>query len=68
MIGVLIQIIILLIIVGVFWWGVQQLLPLVPLPDPFRRVIYVLIVVVLVLIVLYVLLGLLNAVPGFRMF
>lgn len=61
MIGTLIGIIILLIIVGVIWWAVQQLLPLIPLPEPFARIIYVLMVVVLVLIVLYVILVLLSA-------
>jgi hypothetical protein len=62
MIGTLISIIITLIVVGVIWWAVQQLLPLIPLPEPFRRIIYVLLVVVLVLIVVYVILQLLGAV------
>lgn len=61
MIGTLIGIIILLIVVGVIWWAVQQLLPLIPLPEPFAKIIYVLMVVVLVLIVLYVILVLLSA-------
>ena len=67
-IGTLIGIIILLIVVGVVWWAIQQLLPLVPLPEPFRRIIYVLMIVILVLIVLWVILVLLGAagvsVPG----
>jgi hypothetical protein len=62
MIGTLIGIIITLIVVGVIWWAIQQLLPLIPLPEPFRRIIYVLMVVILVLIVLYVILQLLGAV------
>lgn len=62
MIGTLIGIIILLIVVGVIWWAVQQLLPLIPLPEPFRRIIYVLMVVILVLIVLYVILILLGSI------
>ena len=62
MIGTLIGIIILLIVVGVIWWAIQQLLPLIPLPEPFRRIIYVLMVVILVLIVLYVILMLLGSV------
>ena len=61
MIGTLIGIIITLIIVGVIWWAIQQLLPLIPLPEPFARIIYVLMVVVLVLIVLYIILALLGA-------
>jgi len=64
MIAALIQVIVLLIILGVIWWAIQQLLPLIPLPEPFRRVIYVLMVVVIVLIVLYVILMLLGAAGG----
>lgn len=60
MIGALIGIIVTLIIVGVLWWALQQLLPLIPLPEPFRRIIYVLMVVVLVLIVLWVILSLIG--------
>jgi len=65
MIGTLIGIIVLLIIVGVIWWAIQQLLPLIPLPEPFARIIYVLMIVVLVLIVLYVILALLGSVVTF---
>ena len=60
-IGTLIGIIIALIILGVLWWGVQQLLPLIPLPEPFVTIIRVLMTVILVLIVLYVILVLLGA-------
>jgi hypothetical protein len=60
MISALIGIIILLIVVGVVWWAIQQLLPLIPLPEPFRRIIYVLMVVVLVLIVIWIILQLLH--------
>jgi len=62
MIGTLIGIIITLIVVGVIWWAIQQLLPLIPLPEPFHRIVYVLLVVVLVLIVIYVILQLLGPV------
>ena len=62
MIGALIGIIVALIIIGVVWWAIQQLLPLIPLPQPFRQVIYVLMVLIMVLIVLWVVLGLLSAV------
>ena len=64
MIGALIQLVIALIIVGVIWWAIQQLLPLIPLPEPFRRVVYVILVVILVLIVVYVLAGLLGVAVG----
>jgi hypothetical protein len=62
MIGTLIGIIILLIVVGVIWWAIQQLLPLIPLPEPFARIINVLLIVILVLIVLYIILTLLGSV------
>jgi hypothetical protein len=62
MIGTLIGIIILLIVVGVVWWAIQQLLPLIPLPEPFARIIHVLLIVILVLIVIYVILILLGSV------
>ena len=64
MIGTLISIVITLIVVGVIWWAIQQLLPLLPLPEPFRKIIYVLLVVILVFIVLWVILTLLGAVGG----
>jgi hypothetical protein len=64
MIQTLISIIIVLIVCGVLFWAVQTLLPLIPLPEPFRRIIYVLMVVILVLIVVYVIAGLLGATVG----
>jgi len=67
-IGTLIGIIFLLIVLGVIWWAIQQLLPLIPLPEPFARIIYVLMIVILVLVVLWVILVLLGTagvhVPG----
>ena len=60
-IGTMIGVIITLVIVGVVWWAIQQLLPMIPLPEPFKRIIYVLMVVVLVLVVLWVILKLLGA-------
>jgi hypothetical protein len=62
MIGTLIGIIVLLIVVGVIWWAIQQLLPLIPLPEPFARIINVLLILILVLIVLYIILTLLSSV------
>jgi len=61
MIATLIGIIVTLIIVGVIWWAIQQLLPLIPLPEPIARIVYVLMVVILVLIVLWVILTLVGA-------
>lgn len=67
-IGTLIGIIVVLLICGVVYWAITQLLPLIPLPEPFARIIHVLMVIILVLIVLWVILVLLGAagvhVPG----
>jgi hypothetical protein len=68
MIGALIGIIFTLIILGVVWWAINRLLPLIPLPPPFHTIIRVLMTVILVLIVLWVIMVLLGAagvhVPG----
>ena len=61
MIGTLIGLIFLCVILGVIWWAVQQLLPLIPLAEPFRTIIRVLLVVILVIIVIYVIMALLGA-------
>jgi uncharacterized membrane protein YwzB len=70
MIGTLIGIIFALIILGVIWWAIQQLLPLIPIGEPFRTIIRVLMIVVLVLVVLWIIMVLLGAagirVPTFR--
>lgn len=60
MIGTLIGIIITLIVLGVIWWAITQLLPLIPLPEPFARIVHVLLVVLLVIIVVWVILTLLG--------
>ena len=64
MIGTIIGIIFALIVLGVVWWAVQQLLPLIPLAEPFRTIIRVLVTVLAVLIVLWVIAQLL-AIAGF---
>lgn len=67
-IGTLVGIIIVLIILGVIWWAITQLLPLIPLPHPFSQIIHVLLIVILVFVVLWVILVLLGSagvrVPG----
>ena len=61
MINVLISLIIYLIIVGVLYWAVTTILGVIPLPEPIKQVINVLLIVVLVLIVVF---ALLSLVPG----
>lgn len=60
MIQALISVIIYLIIAGLIWWAVSTILNVLPVPEPIKTVINVLLVVVLVLIVLYALLPLLH--------
>lgn len=54
MISTLLSIIFTLIILGVVWWGLQRLMALIPIAEPFRTIIYVLSVIVLVIIVLWI--------------
>lgn len=63
MITTLIYIIMLLVVTGVIIWGVQQLLPMVPMDARFRTIINVLITVLVVIVIVYVIAGLLGAVP-----
>ena len=62
MIGRLIGVIVVLIICGVVYWAIEQLLPLIPLPAPFAQIIRVLMILILVLIVIWVLLQILGSV------
>jgi hypothetical protein len=59
-IGALIGIIFALIVLGIVWWAIQQLLPLIPLGEPFRKIIYVLLTILMVVIVLWVIIMLLG--------
>lgn len=61
MIGTLIGLIFLIIVLGVVWWAIQQLLPLIPMGEPFRTILRVLLVLILVLIVLYIIMILLAS-------
>ena len=60
MIGTLIGIVFAVIVLGVVWWAITQLMPLIPLPPPFATIVHVLLVVILVLIVLWVIATLLG--------
>lgn len=61
MIGTLISIIFLVIVIGVIWWAIQQLLPLIPMAEPFATIVRVLMAVILVLIVIYIIWMLVQA-------
>lgn len=61
MVGILIHLVVVLLIVGVIWWAIEQLLPLVPLPSPVGQVVRVLLIVILALVIIeYALLPLLG--------
>lgn len=58
MVETLISVIIYLIIAGLIWWAVSTILGVLPVPEPIKTVINVLMIVVLCLIVVYALLPL----------
>lgn len=60
MIGTLIGLIFLCIILGVVWWGAQQLIALIPLAEPFATIVRILMIVILVIVVIYILIVLLG--------
>jgi hypothetical protein len=61
MIGALIGLLLLCLVLGLVVWAIQQLLPLIPLGEPFHTIVRVLIVLIVALIALYVILDLLSA-------
>jgi heme/copper-type cytochrome/quinol oxidase subunit 2 len=60
MIGTIIGLIFLCIILGVIWWGAQQLIALIPLGEPFATIVRILMIVILVIIIIYILIVLLG--------
>jgi len=54
MLGTLIGLIFFCIIAGVILWGLQELVKVVPLGEPFRTIIRILFVIIVVIIVIYV--------------
>ena len=53
MVGLIIQLIIALLILGIIWWAIEQLLPLIPLPAAIAQVVRVLLILLLALIILF---------------
>lgn len=60
MIGTLIGLVLLVVILGVIWWAIQKLLPLIPMGEPFRTIVYVLLVVIVAFIAIWVIITLLG--------
>ena len=61
MIGTLIGIIFTVIVLGVLFWACQTLLPLIPMAEPFRTILYVLMVLIMVFVVLWIIWQLIGA-------
>ena len=67
MIATLLHILIVLIVLGLLWWAVTKILGVLPIAEPFRTVIYVILVLIACFIVLYLLLPLLGmSMPALR--
>lgn len=60
LIGALLGLIFLLVIVGVIFWGIQQILALAPIAETFKTIINVVLIVAGVLIAVLVCIWLLN--------
>lgn len=60
MLGALVSLLIAVIILGVIFWAIQQLLPLIPLAEPFRTIVHVLVVVIGVIFVVWALLAVVD--------
>lgn len=63
MIETLITVILYLIVAGLIWWAVSTIIAVIPIPEPIKTVVNVLMIVVLVLIVIYALLPLIPHGP-----
>ncbi len=64
MVESLIGLFVYLLVAGLLYWAATTILALVPLPEPIRTVLNVVLVVIICLIVIYALLGLLPG--GYR--
>lgn len=66
MIEALIALVIYLVIAGLIWWAATTILAAIPIPEPFKTVINVILIVILCLILIYALIPLLGHVPRLR--
>jgi len=60
MIGALIGLIILVIVIGFLFWAFQQLLPLVPIAEPFKTILRILLAGICLIIVIWFIMILLG--------
>lgn len=67
MIETLISLIIMLLIIGLIWWAATAILGAIPVPEPIKTVINVVLIVLLCLVVIYyALIPLMHAIPRIR--
>ncbi len=68
MIDALMYLVFYLVVAGLLWWAVKTIVNAVPMPDPIKTVVNVILTVIICLIVLYALMGLIPHVkmPQFR--
>jgi|HubBroStandDraft_4_1064222.scaffolds.fasta_scaffold00019_40 hypothetical protein len=50
---ILLAILFIACVFGLLWWGFSRIWPLIPLPEPIKTILYVLLVVIVGLILLY---------------
>lgn len=60
MLGTLIAILITLVVLGVLFWALNRVLAVIPMEEPFRTLVYVVLVVIAVLVAIWVMLQLLG--------
>lgn len=60
LIAALLGLILFLVIIGVLFWGLQRIIAVLPIAEPFTTIIYVILVVIGVIIAVYVIIWLLN--------
>jgi len=60
MIGTLIGVLIYLIVAGVIWWGAEQIISLIPMPEIIKVIIRVIMILLVIVIVVYALVSLLG--------
>ena len=60
MIGAIIGLILLVMFLGVVWYCIQLLMPLIPIAEPFATILRVLVILLLAAIVFYVIVVLLG--------
>ena len=63
MVEALISVVIYLVVAGRIWWAVSTIVNAIPMAEPIKTVVNVLMVVVICLIVLYALMGLVGHIP-----